>query len=148
MGIKVISKNKRAGFDYHLEDKVEVGIVLVGTEVKSLREGKVTISESHISIDGNHEIWIHNMKIAPYAFGNINNHEEARSRKLLMGKMQIEEFAYKMKAERLTIVPTIIYFKGSVVKMEIALAKGKKLYDKRQDQAKKDVERKLRRGED
>ncbi len=148
MGIKVIAKNKRASFDYALEDKTEAGIVLVGTEVKSLRDGKVTIAESHITIDNNGEMWINNMKIAQYEFGNRFNHEEARKRKLLLNKAEIEEFAHVAKTQRMTIIPTMIYFKGSTVKVEIALGKGKKLHDKRQDQAKKDVERKLRRGDD
>ena len=88
------------------------------------------------------------MKIAQYEFGNRFNHEEARKRKLLLNKAEIEEFAHVAKTQRMTIIPTMIYFKGSTVKVEIALGKGKKLHDKRQDQAKKDVERKLRRGDD
>lgn len=147
MGIKIIAKNKRASYDYHLEQKFEAGIELKGTEVKSLRSGKVTIAEAHIAVDRDGEIWAHNIKIPAYEFGNINNHEEARKRKLLLHRQEIDEIAHRAQAERLTIVPTIIYFKGSKVKIEIALAKGKKLYDKRHDQAKKDVERKLRRGE-
>ena len=86
MGIKIIAKNKRASFDYQLLEKVEAGLVLVGTEVKSIREGKVRIGETHISIDGKEEAWIHNMYVAPYDFGNRNNHEETRTRKLLLSK--------------------------------------------------------------
>lgn len=146
MGIKIIAKNKRASFDYHLIEKFEAGLVLVGTEVKSLRLGKVSINESHISIDNGGEVWANNILIAPYEFGNINNHQENRRRKLLLNTKEIVHMAHKAQAERLTIVPTMIYFKDSTVKLEIALAKGKKLHDKREDQAKKDVERKLRRG--
>lgn len=147
MGIKIIAKNKRASYDFALTEKFEAGIELLGTEVKSLRDGKASITEAHISVDRNDEIWAHNLKIAQYAYGNVNNHEEDRKRKLLLHKQEIKYIAHKVQAERLTIVPTIIYFKGSIVKIEIALAKGKKHYDKRHDQAKKDVERKLRQGE-
>ncbi|MDD0851579.1 SsrA-binding protein SmpB [Halobacteriovorax sp. GB3] len=147
MGIKVIAKNKRASYDFQLLEKFEVGMVLVGTEVKSIRNGKVTIAEAHISIDSKGEVWAHNINIPHYEFGNINNHDERRTRKLLLHNEEIARIAHKSQAERLTIVPTMIYFKGSNVKLEIALAKGKKLHDKRQDEAKKDVERKLRRGQ-
>ncbi len=147
MGIKVIVKNKRAGYDYHLVQKFEAGLMLVGTEVKSIRNGKVTINEGHISVDRNGEAWAHNLKIAQYDFGNQFNHEETRKRKLLLNKIEIEEIEHRMKAERLTLIPIMVYFKGSNIKIEIALAKGKKLHDKRHDQAKKDVEKKLRRGD-
>lgn len=142
--MKIIAKNKRAGFDFFLEDKFEAGLMLAGTEVKSLRQGKVTLGEAWIDIDGNGEAWIHNMTIPHYSFGNINNHVETRKRKLLLHKDEIEKIHHKMKAQRLTVVPTIIYFKNGRVKIEIALARGKKQYDKRQDQAKKSVEKKLR----
>lgn len=147
MGIKVIAKNKRARYDYHLVETYEAGLMLVGTEVKSIRDGKVTIGEGHITIDKDGEAWAHNLKIAHYDFGNQFNHEETRKRKLLLHKVEIDEIEHRAKAERLTIVPTMIYFKGSKIKLEIALAKGKKLHDKRQDQAKKDAEKKLRRGD-
>ena len=146
MGIKVIAKNKRASYDYFLEEKVEAGIVLVGTEVKSSRNGKVSMAESHVAIDRSREVWIHNMTIPHYEFGNINNHEETRKRKLLLSRDQIEKLIHKAAAGGMTIVPTMLYFKGSLVKVEIALGKGKKQHDKRQDKAKKDVERKLQRG--
>ncbi len=146
MGIKIIAKNKRASFDYQLLEKVEAGLVLVGTEVKSIREGKVRIGETHISIDGKEEAWIHNMYVAPYDFGNRNNHEETRTRKLLLSKEEIRKIQHKMQADRLTAVPTIIYFKENKVKLEIALAKGKKLHDKREDSKAKDIEKKLKRG--
>lgn len=146
MGIKVIAKNKRAHYDYALDDKLEVGIVLVGTEVKSLRNGKVSIAESHITIDSKGEMWAHNIKIPHYEFGNLNNHEETRKRKLLLHGKEISKLYHKMKAQNLTIVPTMIYFKGSLVKLEIALGRGKKTHDKRADEQKKDVQRKLQRG--
>jgi SsrA-binding protein len=147
MGKKIIAKNKRASYDYALDDRYEAGVMLQGTEVKSLRLGKVTIAESHISIDKNGEAWIHNMNIPHYEFGNINNHEESRTRKLLLNKKEINDIYHKMRAGSLALVPTIIYFKNSKVKIEVALGKGKKQHDKRADQAKKDVQRKLQRGE-
>ena len=146
MGIKIIAKNKRAHFDYSLEDKMEVGIMLVGTEVKSLRNGKVSIAEAHITIDSKMEVWAHNVKIPQYEFGNINNHEEARKRKLLLHEKEINKLFQKMRTQKLTLIPTMIYFKGSIVKLEIALGRGKKLHDKRADDQKKTVERKLQKG--
>ncbi len=146
MGIKIIAKNKRASFDFHLERKFEAGMVLMGTEVKSLRNGKVSINEAHITIDENGEVWANNVSIPAYEFGNIHNHPETRRRKLLLSKKEIAEISHEMATKRLTLIPLAIYFKDSLVKLEIALAKGKKLHDKREDTAKKDVERKLKRG--
>ena len=146
MGIKIIAKNKRASYDYFLQEKIEVGIQLQGTEVKTLRLGKGSISESHVGIDGNGEMWIYNMLIPQYEFGNIHNHQENRTRKLLLHKKEIIKFSHAMKAGAMTIVPTIVYFKNSLVKLEIALAKGKKLHDKRETEKKKDINRKLQRG--
>lgn len=143
MGIKIIAKNKRATFDYALEETFEAGLALQGTEVKSLRNGRVTMGESYITVDENKEAWIYNMTIPLYEFGNINNHEETRKRKLLLNRVEIDRLYHQMKAARLTIVPVKIYFKNNRIKMEIALARGKKLHDKRQDKAKKDVDRKL-----
>lgn len=120
--------------------------MLVGTEVKSLRNGKASIAEAFISIDKNGEVWIQNMNIPHYNFGNIHNHEEFRKRKLLLHKKEIAKIALRAQAERLTLIPTSLYFKSSKVKVEFALAKGKKQHDKRQDAAKKTVERKLRQG--
>ncbi len=146
MGIKVIAKNKRASYDYALEEKYEAGLMLQGTEVKSLRNGKVTMAEAWINIDKDGEAWIHNMNIPQYSHGNIHNHDEGRKRKLLLHQHEIEEIQHLVSAQRMTIVPTMIYFKGSKVKLEIALGKGKKKHDKREDAAKKDIERKLRQG--
>ncbi len=144
--MKIIAKHKRASFDYHLMERFEAGIVLKGTEVKSLRAGKVSLSEAFVEIDSNNEAYILNMNIPHYEFGNVNNHEEGRKRKLLLSKKQILELYHKMKTGGLSLVPTIIYFKDSLVKVEIALAKGKKMHDKRQAEAKKDIEKKLRQG--
>ena len=139
MGIKIIAKNKRAFFDYLIEKKYEAGISLKGTEVKSLREGKVSIGEAYVSIDSSMEAYVANVNIAHYEFGNINNHEEARKRKLLLHRKEIEEIYHEMKTQRVALVCTMIYFKGSKVKIEIGLGKGKKQHDKRQDQKEKDV---------
>jgi SsrA-binding protein len=144
MGIKQIARNKRAGYDFELKEKLEAGIALKGTEVKSLRAGKCTITESHITIDGNFEVWLHNMRIPHYEFGNIHNHEESRKRKLLVHKNEIKELYHEVKAGGLTLIPVQIYFKESKVKVEIALARGKKKHDKRESDKKKDVEKKLR----
>lgn len=146
MSIKIISKNKKAFFDYFIEDKYEAGIMLKGTEIKSLRLGKVSLAEAFVQIDKNEEAWITNMTIPHYEFGNQFNHEETRKRKILLNKKEIKKIILDMKKQNLTIVPTMIYFKKSLVKIEIGLGKGKKEHDKRHDQAKKDVERKLQRG--
>lgn len=146
MTIKIIAKNKRASYDFQLIEKFEAGLELRGTEVKTLRAGKVSLGEAYIEIDKKGEAWVVNMTIPHYEFGNINNHEETRRRKLLLHREQLVKIEHQMKAQRLTIVPTMIYFKSSMVKLEIALAKGKKMHDKRADTAKKDIERKLQRG--
>ena len=143
MGIKIIAKNKRAGYDYFLDEKYEAGVMLQGTEVKTLRLGKVSLGESYITIDKNMEAWAYNITIPHYEFGNIHNHDETRKRKLLLNKHEIEKIFHEMKAARKTIIATKIYFKDSIVKLEIALARGKKNHDKRDVQAQKDVDRKL-----
>jgi SsrA-binding protein len=144
MGIKIITKNKRAYYDYHVEQKFEAGLVLQGTEVKSLRAGKCTMGESHVGLDKHDEAWVYNMNIAHYEFGNIANHQEDRKRKLLLNRKELLEIKKGLTQKGLTVIPLSIYFKGSRAKLEIGLAKGKKLFDKRQDQAKKDIEKKLR----
>jgi SsrA-binding protein len=145
-GIKIIANNKKAGYDFFLEEKYEAGMVLQGTEVKSLRNGKCTMGEAYCTIDANHEVWVHQLKIAPYEFGTYANHDEARKRKLLLSAKEITEIEKSLATKGQTLIPTKIYFKGSKVKLEIALAKGKKLYDKREASAQKDIERKLRQG--
>ena len=144
MGIKILAKNKRASYDYFLEEKFEAGIVLVGTEVKSLRLGKVSLAEAHISMDRDGEMWIYNMTISQFEFGNIHNHQENRKRKLLLHRKEISKIYHTQKTKSLALIPTIIYFKKSRIKIEFALAKGKKKYDKRQVEAKKDAEKKIR----
>lgn len=145
MSIKIITKNKRAYFDYELLLKVEAGLVLQGTEVKSLRAGKAQINEAFVNIDHKNEAWIHNMSIPPYSHGNRANHPEKRKRKLLLNKKQINTIQKEMHIKGLTLIPTILYFKKSLAKIEIVLARGKKAFDKRQDAMKKSVEKKLQK---
>ncbi|MBQ1682037.1 MULTISPECIES: SsrA-binding protein SmpB [Agathobacter] len=141
---KLIANNKKAYHDYFLEEKYETGIALAGTEVKSLRMGKGSIKEAFVRIqDG--EIYLYGMHISPYEKGNIFNKDPLRPRKLLMHRSEINKIAGKIKEKGFTLVPVEVYFKGSLVKVEIALAKGKKLYDKRQDIAKKDMKREAER---
>lgn len=147
MGIKIICKNQRAGYDYFLEEKYECGVALAGTEVKSLRNGKGKIDEAYVTIDSAGEAWLQNATIPHYEFGNINNHPETRKRKLLLKREEITQISRKMSTKGYTLIPISLYFKDSLVKCEIALAKGKKLFDKRDTAAKKDVERKLRQGQ-
>ena len=137
---KMVANNKKAYHDYFILDKIETGIALHGTEVKSLRMGKCSIKESFIRIE-NGEVFIYGMHISPYEKGNIFNKDPLRVRKLLLHKKEILKISGKMKEQGITVVPLQVYFSGSLVKMEIGLAKGKKLYDKRQDIAKKDQSR-------
>ena len=138
--IKLIAQNKKARHDYFLEELFEAGISLSGTEVKSLRMGKCSLKESFVRIQNN-EAYIWNMHISPYEKGNIFNRDPLRTRKLLLHRQEIKRLIGSVKTDGYTIVPVRVYFKGNYAKMEIALAKGKKLYDKRQDLAKKDQRR-------
>ena len=144
-GNKVISSNKKAYFDYLLFDKFEAGIALLGTEIKSIRRNGANLKDSYIKITDNLEAYLINCHISPYEFGNIYNHEPRRERKLLLNKKEILKILNKVKQEKYTIVPTQMYFSTRWVKLEIALAKGKKLYDKRDSLKKKDIERDLKR---
>lgn len=138
--IKMIANNKKARFDYFIEDTFEAGIVLHGTEVKSLRMGKCSVKESFIRPE-NGELYVYNMHISPYEKGNIFNKDPLRIKKLLLHKYEINKIMGQMALKGYTIVPLMVYFKGSLAKVEIGLARGKKLYDKRQDIAKKDQRR-------
>ena len=138
--VKLIANNKKAYHDYFIEQKYEAGIELVGTEVKSLRGGKCSIKESFIRIEGG-QVYIYGMHISPYEKGNIFNKDPLRVRKLLLHRYEINKIMGKISEKGYTLVPLQVYLKGSLMKMEIALAKGKKLYDKRQDIAKKDIQR-------
>lgn len=138
--IKLVANNKKAYFDYFIEDKYEAGLALHGTEVKSLRMGKCSVKEAFLRIE-NGEIFIYGMHISPYEKGNIFNKDPLRVRKLLVHKYQTNKIAGQLAQKGYTLVPLSVYFKGSLVKMEIGLARGKKLYDKREDIAKKDQRR-------
>ncbi len=142
--IKLVANNKKAYHDYFIEDKFEAGIELFGTEVKSIRMGKCSIKESFIRIERG-QVYIYGMHISPYEKGNIFNKDPLRVRKLLMHRAEINRLDSKLAEKGLTLVPLQVYFKGSLVKVEVGLARGKKLYDKRQDIAKKDARREVER---
>jgi len=143
-GIKIVAKNSKAYHDYFIEDKYEAGIELAGTEVKSIRQGNVNLKDSFCIIkDG--EISVLGMHISPYEKGNIFNKDPRRTRRLLMHKREIMRLFGKIKQDGYSLVPLTIYFKGPRVKLEIGLAKGKKLYDKRDSAAKKDAKREMDR---
>lgn len=141
---KLVANNKKAYHDYFIDEKYETGIQLAGTEVKSIRMGKCSIKEAFVRIDKG-EVWVYGMNISPYEKGNIFNKDPLRPRKLLMHREEIRKLDSKIAAKGYTIVPLSVYFKGSLVKVEIGLARGKKLYDKRDDIAKKDQKRELER---
>jgi len=143
-GIKLVANNKKAYHDYFIDEKYEAGIALAGTEVKSLRMGKCSIKESFVQVK-NGEAYINHMHISPYEKGNIFNKDPLRTRKLLLHKGEIAKLSAKVKEKGYTIMPLRVYFKGSLVKLEIGLARGKKMYDKRHDIAKKDQQREARR---
>lgn len=137
---KLIANNKKARFDYFIEDTFEAGVSLHGTEVKSIRMGKCSVKEAFIRIE-NGEVYVYNMHISPYEKGNIFNKDPLRIKKLLLHKYEINKIAGQLAEKGYTVVPLQVYLKGSLVKVEIGLARGKKLYDKRQDIAKKDQRR-------
>ncbi len=141
---KMVANNKKAYHDYFILESYEAGIALHGTEVKSLRMGKCSIKESFIRVE-NGEVFIYGMHISPYEKGNIFNKNPLRVRKLLLHRQEINKLLGKIKEKGMTLVPLKVYFSGSLVKVEIGLAKGKKLYDKRQDIAKKDQKREAQR---
>jgi len=141
--MKIIAQNKKAKHDYFIEETYEAGLVLQGTEVKSLRLGKCSIKESYVQIK-QHEAWLVGSTIALYSHGNRLNHEEQRPRKLLLHKREIKRLEMEVKTKRVNLIPTKIYFNKGKVKIELGVGKGKKKYDKRQDEAKKSAEKKLR----
>lgn len=139
-GFKLVANNKKAYFDYFIEDKYETGIALHGTEVKSVRMGRCSIKEAYIKVE-NGEVFIYGMHISPYEKGNIFNKDPLRTKKLLMHRYEINKIFAKIQQKGYTLVPLQVYLKKGLVKLEIGVAKGKKLYDKRADIAKKDVKR-------
>lgn len=143
-GIKVIASNRKARHEYFIEDELETGIILTGSEIKSIRAGHVSLQEAYVRPDNN-EMWVIDMHIAPYEQANQNNHEPRRPRKLLMHRREIEKWRAATEQKGYTIVPLRLYITHGLAKLEIGLAKGKQLYDKRQSLAKKDAERRIQR---
>ncbi len=141
---KLIANNKKAYHDYFIDEKYECGIELAGTEVKSVRMGKCSVKEAFVRIE-NGQVYVYGMHINPYEKGNIFNKDPLRARRLLMHRSEINKLEGKIREKGLTLVPLQVYFKGSLVKVEIGLARGKKLYDKRADLAKKDQRREVER---
>ena len=142
--IKMVAGNKKAYHDYFILEKYEAGIELFGTEVKSVRMGRCSIKEAYVDIKGG-EMYVDGMHISPYEKGNIFNREPLRRRKLLMHSYEIRKLGQKVQEKGLTLVPLQVYLKGSLVKVEVGLARGKKLYDKREDIARKDMKREAQR---
>jgi len=140
--MKVIATNKEAGYKYEIKQKIECGVELKGTEVKSLRDSKCNLKDSFALIRNN-EVVLKNMYIAPYSHGNINNVNETRDRKLLLHKSEILKLSLEIKQNGYTLIPTRIYFQGEYAKIEVALCKGKKNYDKRESIKEKEVKRRL-----
>lgn len=144
MGKKIISTNRKAFHEYHIFDKFNAGMVLTGTEIKSIRKGAINLKDSFVKVD-DYEVFLYNCHISPYEQGNRYNHEEKRTRKLLLNKKEIEKLVGKIKKDGYAIVPLEVYLENGWAKIEIALAKGKKLYDKRDDLAKKAQSRDIER---
>lgn len=141
---KLIAKNPVAYHNYSINDTLEAGIVLTGTEIKSIRSGKINLKDTYVNIK-NGEVFVYGMHISPYEHGNIFNKDPLRTRKLLLNKREINKLFGYISQKGLSLIPTKLYFKGNFVKLEIGIGKGKKLYDKREDMAKKDAEMKIQR---
>ncbi len=142
--VMVITTNKKAFHDYFIEERYEAGLSLMGTEVKSIRAGQINLKESFARIEKG-EIFLHNCHINPYSHGNISNHDPLRTRKLLLRAGEMKRLFGKMQLRGLTLIPLSVYFKGSWAKVELALARGKKQYDKREVSAKKSAHREIQR---
>jgi SsrA-binding protein len=143
-GLKLIAQNRKARHDYTIEDTVEAGLQLMGTEVKALRDGKANLADAYATVrDG--EVWLLQAHIAPYSHGNKQNHDPTRPRKLLLHRQEIEKLGERVARDGKTLVPLRLYFKHGLAKAEIGIATGKKSYDKRQSTAKRDAERQMRR---
>ena len=141
---EIVATNPTARHNYTIEDTYEAGIVLTGTEIKSIKNGKVNLKDSYANIK-NGEVFIYGMHISPYEFGNIYNKDPLRTRKLLLNRREINKLTGMIKQKGLTLVPISLYFNGHFVKVELGIGKGKKLYDKRQDIAKRDAERRMQK---
>lgn len=146
MGVKVVSTNRKAGFEYFLLEHFEAGLSLVGSEIKSIRAGQMSLAEAYVRIDDDgREAWLMNAHIAPYVQASRFNHDPLRPRRLLLHKQEIRELWNEVRQKGVTIVPVKVYLKDGRAKLDLALARGKKLYDKRQDIAKRDMEREAAR---
>src|SRR4051812_40500201 len=143
-GVRVICRNKRAYHEYEIQDRLECGVALTGTEVKSLRDGHASLEDAYAKLEGG-EVWMVGSDIPEYAMGNRMNHKPKRPRKLLLHRQEINKFAGKASERGFTLVPLRLYFKGGRAKVELAIARGKALYDKRQAQKKADAQREIRR---
>jgi SsrA-binding protein len=141
--VKIIGTNRKANYQFEILARYEAGIVLLGTEVKSLREGKVNLGDAYGRIIDD-ELWLYNSHISEYKFGTLNNHDPLRRRKLLMNRREIKKIKSKIEEQGLTLIPVKIYLKNARIKLEIAVAKGKKLFDKRESVKKRETERKLK----
>ncbi|NMB54930.1 MAG: SsrA-binding protein SmpB [Leptolinea sp.] len=144
MSVKVVANNRKAHFEYFLLDRFEAGISLAGTEIKSIRAGQISLAEAYVEVTAN-DAWLVNSHIAPYEAASRFNHDPKRPRRLLLHKREIRELFDAVRQKGVTIVPVQVYLKEGRAKVEIALAKGKKLYDKREVMAKRDAEREIRR---
>jgi len=143
--IKILSDNRSAGHHYHLSDRVEAGLVLTGTEVKSARDGKIQLKDAFAEVTGN-EAWLVNAHIGQYSHGNIMNHEPTRKRKLLLHRQEIDKLLGQTREKGLTLVPTKLYLKEGRIKVEIAVGKGKKLHDKRESEREREMAEEARAG--
>ena len=145
MPSKTLAKNRKARFEYEIQNTMEVGIVLKGTEVKSIRAGQINITESFCRVDEHLQVYLLNAHVSQYDFGNIHNHDPLRPRRLLLHRSEIRRLYGQVKEQGLTLIPIKIYLKGGIIKMELALGRGKKMYDKRQTMKKRDAERDIER---
>ena len=144
MDIKVVAKNRKASHEYFLLERYEAGIALMGSEIKSIRAGQISLAEAYVRVDGQ-EAWLMDAHVAPYDQASYTNHEPRRPRKLLLHRSEIRRLWDDVRQKGVTIIPLRVYLKDGLAKVEIAVAKGKKLYDKRQDIAKRDAEREIER---
>ena len=145
MPSKTLAKNRKARFEYEIQNTMEVGIVLKGTEVKSIRAGQINITESFCRVDDHLQVYLLNAHVSQYDYGNIHNHDPLRPRRLLLHRSEIRRLYGQVKEQGLTLIPSKIYLKGGIIKMELALGRGKKMYDKRQTMKKRDAERDVER---
>ena len=145
MSSKTLAKNRKARFEYDIRNTMEVGIVLQGTEVKSVRAGQINLTESYCRVDDRLQVFLLNAHISQYDFGNRHNHDPLRPRRLLLHRSEIRRLHGQVKEQGFTLIPLKIYLKGGIIKMELALGRGKKLHDKRQTMKKRDADRELER---